>query len=313
MTHRVLLLSCLVFSAPVATAAGSSHEKGDPADASTLPDHRVYWTQLGVLRYNPLGLETQNWFMASKRLMDSDSVLFSDTFVAGGLGLKLNPAFVKAGPTVDLQPIAVLNLRLAYEWMQFFGTFDYLQSWTSPTDPAGFSDEQRAVAGEAGLNYVTRGHHFFVQPTLQAKAGPVAIRSKFAVEYWAMGVSGDHDGDGVDDTVWYDATLDTYVPASGYVMTDDTDILYLAGPLTAGVRFSGVWPMYDADQFPVEGAVPADFEGMSHMRVGPMVAWKLANQVTVLSILGWYLDHPNREGALPYILVGAAFTKDLLK
>lgn len=276
--------------------------------AATLPSSHLYFAQLDVIRYNPLGLESQNRLMFEKRLMDSDSILFSNTFVSGGLSVKLNPAFVKVGPLVELQPIALLHIRGGYEFMQFFGTFDYVQSYAEPTDPEGYSDDNRDLHADEA--YVTNGHHLFVEPTVQAKGGPVAIRSKTAIEYWMMGLEG-------SDTVWYDATLDTYVPGTGLVLANDSDLLYLAGKLTAGVRFSTVAPKYNDSHF--SNGKPADFEPMGHSRIGPLVAYTLkekkgehAGKGSLLANVGWYLNHPNREGALPYILVGYAFNKDLM-
>jgi hypothetical protein len=36
------------------------------------------------------------------------------------------------------------------------------------------------------------------------------------------------------------------------------------------------------------------------------------NKPTLLAIVNWYLDHPNREGALPYVLIGFSFSSDFL-
>jgi hypothetical protein len=56
------------------------------------------------------------------------------------------------------------------------------------------------------------------------------------------------------------------------------------------------------------------------MRVGPLVAFSFNtkefgsgfNKPTVLANVAWYLDHPNREGGVPYVLLGFAFSSDLL-
>ena len=294
-----LAVLALALSTPRAAA-----EEGDAGP----PSSHLYFAQLDVIRLNPLGLESQNRLMFEKRLMDSDSVLFSNTFASGGLSLKLNPAFLKVGPLVEFQPIALLHIRAGYEFMQFFGTFDYVQSFPEPTDPAGYSDDNRDLNADSA--YVTNGHHIFVEPTVQAKGGPIAIRSKTAIEYWMMGLEG-------SDTVWYDATLDTYVPGTGLVLANDSDLLYLAGKLTAGVRFSTVSPKYNDSHF-VDGDA-TDYEGMGHSRIGPLVAYTLketkgpkAGKGTVLTNVSWYVNHPNREGAFPYILLGYAFNKDLV-
>lgn len=290
-----------------AAAVPTAQPTGTATEPARPPATRYLLAHLDVIRLNPLGLESQNRLMIQQRLIDSDSLLFGNTFWAGGLGLKLNPAFVKVGPVVELQPIAILHLRLAYEYMQFFGTFDYVQSYPEPTDPDGFADDNRADNGDAA--YVTGGHHAYIEPTVQLKLGPVAVRSKFAFEWWDMSLEG-------GDRVWYDATLDTYVPGDGYVITNDTDLLYLAGDLVLGARLSWVNPIYDDDHFVL--GEPEDFEGMSHLRVGPLAAYTISaspgekpSSHRVLLNVSWYLDHPNREGAMPYILAGYAYDTDL--
>ncbi len=270
----------------------------------------VRWTlsHLDVIRLNPLGLESQNRVLYQRRLQESDSILFANTYGAAGASLKLNPAFLKVGPVFEFQPIAVFHLRVAYEFMQFFGTFDFVQSYPEPTDPDGYADDNRADNGDAA--YVTSGHHIYVEPTLQAKVGQVAIRSKFAIEWWKMDLE---EG----DRVWYDATLDTYVPGDGFVVTNDTDVLYLAGDIIAGLRLSWVNPVYRDEHF-ASGEIPDDFEGMSHLRVGPLGVYTLSERKgpvpvshKVLANVSWYLSHPNREGAMPYILLGYAYNRDL--
>lgn len=273
-----------------------------------IPKNRLYLGSLTILRYNPLGLETQNRLVFQRRLMESESLLFRDTFVSGAASLKLNPAYLKVGPIIELQPIAVLNIRAGYEFVPYFGSLGFLQSY--PTPAADYSDDARKATKDS--SYSTTGHHVLIEPTLQAKVKSVALRSKLAVEYWAMKVN---DG----DTTFYDATLDTHVPANGLVLSNDTDLLYLAGKLTAGVRFSAVWPIYQDADFGPTGK-PADFGGTSHMRVGPLVAYSFNtkdfgsgfNKPTLLANIAWYVDHPNRVGGVPYILLGFAFSSDLL-
>ncbi len=288
---------------PTAQPTGTATAPTDDKPGAT----RLLLSHLDVIRLNPLGLESQNRLMYQQRLMESDSVLFANTFWAGGLGLKLNPAFLKVGPVVEFQPIAVLHIRAAYEFMQFFGTFDYVQSYPEPTDPDGFADDNRADNGDRA--YVTNGHHAYIEPTVQLKVGDVAARSKFAFEWWDMALEN-------GDRVWYDATLDTYVPGEGFVITNDTDLLYLAGSLIVGARLSWVNPIYDDSHFVVEE--PEGFDGMSHLRAGPLAVWTVdetegaePSSHKVLLNVSWYIDHPNREGAMPYILAGYAYNTDL--
>lgn len=307
------MLGGLAVLASLAMGLSGTAMAEDPAPPAP-PDTRLYLQDLSIFRLGPLGLETQNRLVFQKRLMDSDSALFRDTFVNGAVALKLNPAYFKVGPTVDIQPVALLNVRAGYEYMRFFGGFGYLQSFDAPallddgTSP--FEKSIRDANDEAGLNYVTSGHHLFVEPTFQIKVKKVAVRSKTAIERWQMALD-DMDGDGTQDTVFYDATLHTLVPASGFVIANDSDLLYASGKhLTAGVRYSVVSPRYDSDDA-MDGGV---------MKLGPLVAWSFHtrdyskfNKPTLLFVGGWYLKHPNEvEAKFPYLLLGYSFSSDFL-
>jgi hypothetical protein len=281
--------------------------EGAPPALTPIPKNRLYLGSLTVFRYNPLGLESQKRLVFQRRLMDSESLLLRDTFVSGAASFKLNPAFIKVGPIVELQPLAILNVRAAYEFVSYFGTQGFLQSYEDPT----FSYADDARDKTEGSAYGTSGHHVFIEPTLQAKIKSVAIRSKLAIEYWNVALTGGHK-------VFYDATLDTQVPGKGWVLANDTDLVYTAGKLTVGARFSGVWPLYSDADYGFAGK-PEGFEGNSHMRVGPIVAYSFNtreyssfNKPTLLAVINWYLDHPNREGGVPYILLGFSFTSDFL-
>lgn len=307
------LLTALTLSLMLGTAApvaaqqpvASASEEPVPVALPPLPETRLFLSSLSVVRYNPLGLETQNRLMYQRRLFDSPSILFRDTFASIGAGFKASPAYVKVGPLVEFQPIALLNLRGGYEYIRYFGTMGFLQSYPDPL--RDFSDDVRDAARDGA--YSTSGHHFLLEPTLQAKVKSIALRTKFSVEYWNVDLR-----DGSSGT-FYDPTLDTLVPGKGWVFTNDTDLIYMAGALTVGARFSGVWPRYGDDV-----TLPANFEGNNHMRVGPLVAYSFHtrenstfNRPTLLAIAGWYIEHPNRaEKAMPYLLAGFSFSSDLM-
>lgn len=276
-----------------------------PAALAPIPDVRLYLASLSLARYNPLGLETQNRLVLQKRLFDSEALLLRDTFVSGALSLKASPAAVKVGPLVEFQPVAMLNVRAGYEYVRYFGTLGFLQSY--PNSLADFSDDTRELT-EAEA-YSTSGHHFLIEPTVQGKVRNFVVRSKMSVEYWNVDLRQGERG------TFYDGLLDTLVPGKGWVLTNDTDVLMLATPQwVVGLRFSAVFPKYgDAER----AGLPVGDN--SHMRVGPMAAYSLNtdegtlfNKPTLILITGWYLKHPNREEAMPYVLGAFAFSSDLL-
>jgi hypothetical protein len=302
---------------PVPPAPMSAQQPAPPTaeDAPTLvlspmPERRLFFTSLNVVRYNPLGLESQNKLVFLKRLFDSRSMLLRDTFASAAASLKLSPAFFKLGPVVELQPVAMLNLRAGYEYVQYFGTFGSLQSY--PDSFQDYSDDVRDVTKDAA--YGTSGHHFFLEPTLQAKVKSVALRTKLAIEYWDVSLR-----DGGPRGTFYDPTLDTLVPGHGWVLANDTDLIWMNGRWTLGARMSAVWPRYQDDVNAVEPLPGRSLPSNNHMRVGPLVAYAFdtrpngaMSKPTALLIAGWYLTHENRTSAMPYLLAGFSFSTELM-
>ena len=276
-----------------------------PAPLAPIPDLRLYLASFSLLRQNPLGLESQLRLILQKRMFDSESRLMRDTFVSGALSLKANPAAFRVGPMVELQPVAIFNVRAGYEYVRFLGSFGFLQSF--PNSLADHSDDTRELTKDTA--YSTSGHHFLVEPTVQARVKQFVVRSRLVVDYWNMAL---REG---DRGTFYDPMMDTLVPGKGWVLSNDTDVLMRATPqLTVGARFSAVFPKYgDGDE---DGTSVAD---NSHMRVGPMAAYAfntdegtMFNKPTLLVVAGWYLKHQSRQAARPYLLAGFGFTSDLM-
>jgi hypothetical protein len=302
--------------APVAPAGDAPPEP---------PRTRLLLNNLVAFRYNPLGLEDQVRLGLQTRLYRSQDARLRDNFIFTGVSPKINPAFVKLGPSIEIQPLSIFNLRLAAEFIGFYSTFGAVQSFRSPT--AEYSDTALLAGRDAKRNYATYGAHAMIEPTLQVKFGPFVVRDKVAIEYWKINV---RDG----DTVWYDITLDTLVPADGWVVTNDLDALYLhdfkdwkgrfkGARLTAGLRYTTVQPIYRERNFQ-----PGDARSLAdnnHHRAGPLVAFTFFdrgftqfNRPTALVLANWYLDHRFRtgrdvSGAIPYLIVGFSFQSDLLE
>lgn len=303
-TLLLCLVLCLVLC-PVTAQANA-------ASAALPPKHRVVLNNLLVLRLNPVGIEDQVRAGYQLRLSDRTDLLFRDTFVFFGIAPKLNPAFAKIGPSIEVQPLSILNLRVGAEYMGFFSSFGFLQSF--PTAAATYSDVDLKDGQDAHRNYAAHGAHVIFEPLLQLKLGPIALRNRFSVEYWYMDVR-------PGDTVFYESTLDTLVPANGWILANDLDLLYVSKfRLVLGVRYSVVKPLY-AD-------APPDFDN-EHQRIGPLVAYTFFdrgytrfNKPTLLLIVNWYVEHRYRTGAaatallpgvfvnspaLPYVVLGFAF------
>jgi hypothetical protein len=291
----------------------SAHALAQSAPAPEVPGSRLIINNVLAARLNPLGLENQTRAGYQTVLYRNEGALFRDNFLLLGASSKLSPAGIKVGPTVELQPLSIFNLRLTAEYVNFFSTFGFVQSRPSPN---GEYSETVLDAGEAaGQNYAASGAHFLVEPLVQLKVGPVAVRNRFSLEYWSMGL---REG----DRVWYDGTLDTLVPGKGFTYGNELDVLYLGLPrLVLGARYNLVKPLYRSRHFP---AGEVESENNSHHRVGLLAAYVFwdegytaFNKPAVLLNVAWYLRHRYRTGqevsqAVPYVVIGFAFQSDLL-
>lgn len=285
-------------------------------EPAPIPKLRISIVNLLVARYNPLGLEDQLRVGPQLRLYDNEKLLFRDNFVFFGFTPRLNPAFAKIGPSVEIQPLSILNLRFNAEVMQWFGSFDFMQSFGSPLD--NYSDSAIARGGDQGRNYRATGAHFTFEPMLQLKVGPIALRNRFSIEYWNLRLTQQP----VPDTVFYEPTLDTLVPTDGWILSNDLDLLYLSKwKFVLGVRYSVVEPLYQDKHYrPGEARVNDN----GHQRIGPLFAYTFYdrpytrfNRPSLILIVNWYLDHRWRTGTdvnqgIPYAVLAFAFTSDII-
>jgi len=280
------------------------------ASAELLPQHRLHYQSLTLLRVNPQGLEQRFQLGYRYRLYDREEALFRTAYVGASVQPIVTPAFARLGVQAELEPLAILQLKVRWDWLQYFGVLNHLQSF-SDTD-GRYSDEAlketRDSAQTAGGWLLTLG------ATLQGKVGPVVFRSQFNAVRHELEVQEGH-------ATWYDPSADLLAPVQGWTLTNDADLLLmlLDEQLIVGVRHN--W---------MESLLPDAARGASSdehtrtQRIGPLLAWRFFdepgtawNRPTVLLLLQWYLEHPHRTGqfssqALPYVVLGFAFSGDLL-
>lgn len=311
------------------------------------PEKRVVLNNLTVLRLNPVGLEDQIRLGYQQRITEQTNPFLRDNFVFAGIAPRLNPAFIKIGPSIEIQPLSLFNLRVGFEYIHFFSTFGFLQSFGSAV--ADYDDKSLAVCASkdvevlkkcvstdaaglplqsptAPLNYPASGVHLMIEPTLQGRFGPLAFRNKLAIEYWYMRLRG-------DQRVWYDVTLDTLVPGNGWVVTNDLDVLFVTKfRLMVGARYSIVKPIYTEEEY--RFSVDRAAQDNTVQRLGPLLYYTFFdrgytgfNKPTLLLVVNWYVDHRYRAGqapasilpgvfvqhpAMPYIILGFSFQSDFI-
>lgn len=290
---------------------------------------RLMLSDLTIFRLNPIGLETRARFGIQKKLYPSTKKVTENNFFFLGAFPKLNPASAQFSLGGELQPASIFNVRTYYELQQFFGTFGFLQSFTSAN--ANYSDnnlanlaDQPATEPESKLV-----QHFSVQPQLMLKFGTIVVRSLLQLDYWKFSTRND---------LIYEPTFDTLLPNNGWTMSTDTDVLYVPGSgLAAGLRHTFVKPFYRSDDHFDDTADANAYDGANaHHRLGLFAAYTFKdkgpstfNKPTAILILSFYLQDKYRAGtpdtldpmhseddyrtrAFPYLILGFAFESDLL-
>jgi hypothetical protein len=284
------------------------------------PRHRLIYSNLTALRYNPLGLVNEFTGGYRYQLVDKgkDSVLFTESFVAAQLHTFVTPAYARIGPKIDIQPLALLNLSATYDLTGYFGSFGLLQSYRSPTDDWSDSElDRRDDAGDPAIdNYRTWGHFVTLAALLQAKVKNIAIRDNLKFYYTDYDLR-------LGDTVSYDQTLDIPLPNRGWTVTNDLDLLYLFDfGLSVGARYTLTEAFYKARHF--QPAEPISRPNGPTHRVGPAFLYTFFNRPhqrfnkpTLIVLMQWWAAHRFRTGqdvsaAVPYLVVGFRFEGDLL-
>jgi hypothetical protein len=214
----------------------------------------------------------------------------------------------------------VLQLYGIYEWVQYFGGFNYLQSF--PSARAEFSDtllSQRGElpAGDPLRNYAASGTQLTLGANVQFKVGPVVARSQFRL------VRPDYalrEG----DRVFYDIFYDVLAPNGGWFYTNDADLAWMPGRsgLVVGLRWTVTHALYDARHFAAD-ETRENLNGPMH-RVGPVLAYSFFsedgarfNSPTIVLMANWWLAHRYRAGQevsslMPLLALGFTFNGDLL-
>lgn len=283
-------------------------------------------SDLTVLRINPLGLETRARFGLQKRLYSSTSKVAENNFAFFGLYPKLNPMSAHLAAGGEVQPLSVFNLRATAEVQRYLGVLGFLQSF--PSANSNYSDA--TLDDLADSAQATNAFHASIQPMLQLRLGPIAVRALFQLDYWDMDL---RDG----DVAGYEPTFDTLLPDEGWTLSTDTDVLYTGYPgLAIGLRHSYVRPFYSDKHF-LNGLDQDAYDGdNAHQRLGLFAAYTFHdrgpttfNKPTLILIASWYLRHRFRTGepdalpigarsddytsrAFPYLLAGFAFESDFL-
>ena len=304
----------LLVSTGQAYAQGTDEEDAPPPidgmESENAP-HTISYRSLFAARLNPLGLSEEFTLSYRYRLYESDSLALEDNFVGVSVIPYFSPAYMMVGGAVEVQPLSILKLWARYDWANYFGTFEYFQSFDNAQ--ADYSDSELERLADAETNYSTTGTQLTLGGLIQLKVGPVAVRNTFRA------ILSDFDTRD-SEPVFFDPTQDVLAPNNGWLYTNDSDLLYLTDfGLIAGVRHTISWAHYDSELLG-----DSDDPNSPNHRLGPLLAYTFFerddgasfDKPTVLLIANWYLNHRFRTGqdvsqAIPYLVLGFAFGGNL--
>lgn len=278
------------------------------------PQHRLVHKNLIAVRVNPLGLLYDGRFAYRFRLYSSESKVLRDNFLGVGIAPTASPAFVRIGPYVEFNPLTVLGFWSTIQYVQYFGSFDLLQSF--PGAQADFRDSQ--IRASTASRQVTNGWELTIGANFQVKVGPVVIRSFARLIHGNMTL---REG----DRVYYDQFYDVLAPNGGWTFTADADVLWqgFENKLVVGARYTGTAPLYDPARH-LDPNDPIQAADNSMHRLGPLIGYTFSsldgagfNNPTVFVLVQWWMKHRFRTGAdtpaaLPLFGVGFSITGDFL-
>jgi hypothetical protein len=290
--HRIRVVAALAMIASATPALAAD------GDRPMEPRDRLMVTTFTVGRYNPIGLEQEAMAIFKRRIGDSDELLFRTRFWSIGAGGAFNPANWTAKVEAEVEPIAVFQLKAAYEAFGYFGNFGSIVSSADPN--MDITDAGLAAAADRGENRPTIGQTLSLHPTLQAAVGPIAVRNTFSVTYGNWSVPNGH-------TVYYDPGPDLLLPADGVTLSNSAAAVYQGGPLVAGALYQWFNPL----------DVP---NNMVH-RVGALATWAFVdrgpgpgyfNKMSVVFLSLFNVQHRGRAGLFPTLILGISTESDLL-
>jgi len=156
-------------------------------------------------RINPEGFAQTFELNYQYKYSDSDSILFKNNNAGFGIADTISPATNAIGAFVEIEPIAVFKLRVQYEYLQYFGAFTALLSFTHKD--SDYSDSELDHRQDEKEAVWATGTHFFIQPTFQIQIKRFIALNTASFEWF--NINKDH--------YYYEPTLDTLLRTTDYV------------------------------------------------------------------------------------------------
>lgn len=294
--------------------------------ASTQPQppplvarHRLVYSNLLVLRVNPLGLEDRFTLGYNYRLYNKTSALFRDAYFGVAFSPTFSPSITRIGAQIDFAPLTILRLRGGYYLASWYGS-DRFKAHPYATPNAAYGPDTLSM--EKG--YTTFGGQAELSALFQIKIKMIALRNEVTFYHNNIRLPTGSD-------VFYDLRHDVVVPGRGWFLTNDSDLLFVSKfGLNAGVRNSLVHVFYPSsvyspgEDITVNPNTPMD-------RIGPVLTYtffdrpeKRFNKPTLVLAAQWWIMHRYRaqgggnmfdqiHQGIPLVLLGFSFTGELVK
>ncbi len=118
---------------------------------------------------------------------DEGSLLFDDPHIKLQAQLFATPAYLRAGPRVVFEPIAIFQLQAFAHYDLYFGNFQTVVGYDQPdADYGSNGDIADYVSMDPDRQDRGSGWHWGVAPTLKAQAGPVVIVANAEYSSWHL-------------------------------------------------------------------------------------------------------------------------------
>lgn len=283
------------------------------AGVKWMPPHRLVYRNFTAARIGPPGLVNETTLGYRAQLVRRPTPLFLESYALVAGKVFMTPAFVRVGPVIEIQPAAVLNLGVSYDFVGTFGNLGQLQSYPSAADRSGPDEFDRNK--DAGLSYRTRGHLVTLSGLLQGRVKNIVVRTQTRAMWASFKLR-------TGDRVFYDQALDIPMGNRGWAIINETDLIYMFPKLRLAVRHSLTHAFYERRHF-APGEPVSEPNGPTS-RLGPAFAYTFFdrpgtrfNRPTVFALSQWWLEHRWRTGeerhaAIPYAAIGFAFEGDIV-
>ncbi|MBA2660729.1 MAG: hypothetical protein H0U74_00415 [Bradymonadaceae bacterium] len=253
-----------------------------PAPADAQIKHE---STLGI-RATPVGLNVISDTGYRIGLFDSENPLLKNTYIDSGLTTGISPAYLWAGPYLEILPAAVLKLRVSAQYVNYFGILGYLYKPEADQD-WGLDKLAEGATNNSGVSGT--GWMFEGRVTPQIKIGNVVALAETRFTKLTMDIDANYYEPYFDLLFAPDEFFWITRPTVGYVLGSNPSNSYLLLALR--------W----------ERAVATTTEVVRDT-AGLVYVWKIPSDwiswgEPVLSGFGGvFIGHPNRnpDGVSPY-------------